>query len=174
MQEQLIIDSRKPFKFEPFCVRCGGKTKTRFYFDKAPGLLLITGLLLGFMASLILRFDKGRPWVPFCCRCRWRYASPSRQGVFHVVFAIMFICLTVYLLATERFIMGALAILSAFIALYIASRLSRNRRVDAMPFYIKMHQGRIVYTFISGHFYDKQMNALDQEEMISNVKTIGE
>jgi hypothetical protein len=70
--------------------------------------------------------------------------------------------------------MGALAILSAFIALYIASRLSRNRRVDAMPFYIKMHQGRIVYTFISGHFYDKQMNALDQEEMISNVKTIGE
>ncbi len=157
MPEKIIVESKKPVRFEPYCVCCGRKTRGRHYFDS--GLPLVVGLLLPLIAGLL-----GQVWVPFCFKCRWRYFLPGPKAAFHIVFAIVFICMSVCLVLTEWYVPGILAILAAFVALFIGSRQNQHHRTEVMPFSAEIESKKITYIFTAGHYYDKQMQTMDEKD----------
>jgi len=159
MSGEIILESSKPIKFEGYCVHCGKKTRQKLAFDTdgTTAALMILGLPLSFLLN--------DPWVPFCLGCKWNAFKPDSKCTYNVITAIALVSLAFFCFVTEKPIFGAIAFICSMVQLYFASKNNRAHKATTYPVWIERRDGKFIYVFTAGHYYERLHEEMDSENV---------
>lgn len=158
MSEEITVESQKPVRFKPNCIRCGKRTRGKLgYKDIAEDKLdSVLGKALGIPNNDV--------WVPFCFGCKRAVFWPCRKCLFHVIAAIVLIGVSVYLAAKEYSYSGIILFLAGLVELGIASWKNRGHHKEVLPVRVRRSGKKVVYVFTAGYYYDRMNEKLAKED----------
>jgi hypothetical protein len=162
MNDPIFLESPKPVRFEPYCIRCGRKTRGRYYLDNQDMAVAVASTFIPFF-ELVKIFSPSKISVPFCYRCKFNLFFPNKKAWLSLV--LFFVCLSLgfYLFIHNFWYLGLPSFITAMYSLYLASKQNREFSEQNLPVSMKQENDKIIYVFTSGHYYDILCQQMENE-----------